>query len=63
MPTHEQRMSGDISDELIYERLVQGALKQIEMEVQLTRIEQLIKAAMIELMEKKKPEKQFVPQS
>jgi hypothetical protein len=46
----------------VHKKLVEGALKQIELEQKILRIEQLIDNAMIKLMElQRPPQEAFVP--
>jgi hypothetical protein len=51
-----------IHDPLVHKKLVAGALTQMELEQKIQRIEQLIDAAMIRLMElHRPPQEPFVP--
>jgi hypothetical protein len=51
-----------IHDPLVHDKLAEGAMRQIEMEQKILRIEQLVEAAMLRLMElQKPPQEPFVP--
>jgi hypothetical protein len=51
-----------IHDPQVHKKLVEGALKQIELDQKILRIEQLIDTAMIKLMELHRPPQQpYVP--